>query len=228
MSASQGEKIIRFQDLYKTYSRLSLPNPFDRPIAISGLENRLLKAFDARGGFGVFDGQSGLLQRSLLWYRPADKVLTRIQYPSSSTAMVPPLWSWIAYIGGIDYLVPKFGNIVWMKLTSPWSLARGGDISAKNASTTLGGEVQAIKLDITDENGRLYFDSFEAVDTSAVQCVVLGVEQGNQPPSFKIHYFILVAPTITFGSDGSKVYERIGVGYLLSRYISAAGEMNIH
>jgi hypothetical protein len=230
MSATQGEKIIRFQNLYKTYSSLSLTNPFDRPIAVDGLENRLLKAFRARGGFGVFDGEFGLLRRSLLWYRPVDKVLTRINYPSSGTALVPPSWSWMAYIGEIDYLALEFGKVDWKELRSPWSLGRSGDVSAKKANTTLCGEVRAIKLDITDEkNKQLYFDSFEVVDTSVVQCVVLGVEQGIQPLSSKIHYFILVAPMISLESDGSKVYERIGAGYLPGRYISAAGQkMTIH
>jgi hypothetical protein len=227
MSVSKGEKIIRFQNLYKTYSSLGLTNPFDRPIAVDGLENRLLKAFGARGGFGVFDAE---LRRSLLWYRPVGKVLTRINYPSSGTALVPPSWSWMAYIGEIDYLAPEFGKVDWKELRSPWSLSRGGDVSAKKADTALRGEVQTIKLDITDEkNGHLYFDSLEAVDTSAVQCMVLGVEQGKQPLSSKIHYFILVAPTISLESDGSKAYERIGAGYLPGRYISAAGQkMTIH
>jgi hypothetical protein len=226
MSASQGEKIIRFQNLYKTYSSLGLTNPFDRPIAVDGLENRLLKAFRARGGFGVFDGEFGLLRRSLLWYRPPGKALTRINYPSSGTALVPPSWSWMAYIGEIDYLALEFGKVDWKALRSPWSLGRGDDVSSKKANTALIGEVRAIKID--EKNEHLYFDSLEAMDTSAVQCVVLGIEQGPQPLSTKIHYFILVAPKVSL-SGGSKIYERIGAGYLPGRYISTAGQkMTIH
>jgi hypothetical protein len=237
MSASQGEKIIRFQNLYKTYSSLGLTNPYDRPIAVDGLENRLLKAFRARGGFGVFEedkaGQGGLLRRSLLWYRPVDKVLTRIHYPLSGTAVVPPSWSWMAYMGEIDYLRLEFGKVDWKEISSPWSRGRGGDISLtddKIANTALSGEVRAITLDIADErNGHLYFDMPGGAEVSALQCVVLGVEQGKQPPGSKSHYFILVAPMISRERDGSKVYKRIGAGYLPGRCISAEGQkIRIH
>jgi hypothetical protein len=240
MSASQGEKIIRFQNLYKTYSSLGLTNQYDRPIAVDGLENRLLNAFKAQGGFGVFDSQGGpveggLLRRSLLWYRPADKVLTRINYPSSSIAVVPPSWSWMAYMGEIDYLRLEFGKVDWKELSSPWSLGHRNDISSanvKNTSTALRAEVRAIKLDIADElNEQLYFDDYRLgkAEISTLQCVILGVEQGRQSLSSKIHYFILVAPAGSHARDGTKVYERIGAGYLPGRYISAAGQnMTIH
>ncbi|KAM7185615.1 hypothetical protein V8F33_012293 [Rhypophila sp. PSN 637] len=72
MTAAQGEKIQRYQDLYRRYSRLELTNAYDRPTAIGGLQDRLLKALNVKGGFGVFDqGQKkkGLLRRSLLWVR---------------------------------------------------------------------------------------------------------------------------------------------------------------
>lgn len=58
-----------------------IPNRFtiidDRPVAISGLENRLLRTFDTDGGYGILEYY---LHRSLLWKR-LEKTLVRIDSP---------------------------------------------------------------------------------------------------------------------------------------------------
>jgi hypothetical protein len=137
--------------------------------------------------------------------------------------------------GEIDYLRLEFGKVDWKELSSPWSCGHGSDISStdvKNASTALSGEVRSIKLDISDElNEQLYFDIYRLgkAEISTFQCVVLGVEQGNQSLSSKIHYFILVVPKDSRERDGSKVYERIGAVHLPGKCISAAGQkLTIH
>jgi len=50
MNATQGEKIIGLQNLFKTYSSLGFTKVSDRPVAVDGIQNRLLKAFDIQGG----------------------------------------------------------------------------------------------------------------------------------------------------------------------------------
>jgi hypothetical protein len=96
MSASAGEKILRYQDLYEKYSRLGLTKDYDRPIAIDGLQSRLLRAFDTEGGSGIFDEGPvlrGHLRRSLLWHRSADvDRLYQIEFPLTRTTAVPS-WS---------------------------------------------------------------------------------------------------------------------------------------
>ncbi|KAJ9138333.1 Serine/threonine-protein kinase par-4 [Pleurostoma richardsiae] len=147
MSTSQGEKIIRFQNLYKTYSGLAFTKAYDRPIAVDGIQSCLLKAFGTHGGYGIFAEKNdkgrgpGLLRRSLLWYRPPDKKeLVRIKFPQDHAGVATvPSWSWMAYMGEVDFLQPPFGNINWMAIRSPC-------------------ESQKKKT----------------------QCVVLGVENGNQ------------------------------------------------
>ncbi|RSL60534.1 hypothetical protein CEP53_005420 [Fusarium sp. AF-6] len=62
----KGLRIEFFQDLYVRYSKLALSFAFDRPIAIKGLENRLLSTFNTTGGYGVLDRY---FHRSLLWKR---------------------------------------------------------------------------------------------------------------------------------------------------------------
>jgi hypothetical protein len=127
----------------------------------------------------------------------------------------------MAYMGEIDYLVLEFGKVDWQGLRSPWSPGRSSDVSSEKGHASLIGEVRTIKVD-DEHNEHLYFDSLEVIDTSAVQCVVLGIEKGSQPLSSKTHYFILVAPKVSLGGDGSKIYERIGAGYLPGKYISSA------
>ncbi|KAF4865093.1 Proline-rich receptor-like protein kinase PERK9 [Colletotrichum siamense] len=49
----KGARILLFQSLYQTYSTLGFSHVPDRSTAIRGLEERLLKAFGSKGGFGA-------------------------------------------------------------------------------------------------------------------------------------------------------------------------------
>jgi hypothetical protein len=246
MAASEGEKTLRFQNLYKDYSRLLLTNPTDRPVAIDGIQQRLLRAFATAGGYGVFDesaaadsasvaakpaGSPGLFRRSLLWHRPpAAAPLARIRRPEAEGGRLLPVptWSWMAYLGSIDYLAPKFGSIDWEALRSPWSAgadARGAEIGAAVRT------VRALPRD--GRGGRLFFD-VDAVDAAGtepkLECVVLGVEQQAASDwwavSERLHYLLLVAPLAgeLRGSGGEVVYERIGAGYLPGWALAEKGE----
>ncbi|CAM1502343.1 Fc.00g043270.m01.CDS01 [Cosmosporella sp. VM-42] len=237
MSASQGEKIIRYQDLYKKYSRLAFSEAYDRAIAIHGLENRLLNAFGTSGGFGVFDegDRGGLLRRSLLWYNKSDRCqLSRIMRPPDRSIIVPS-WSWMAYTGEIDYLQLDFNGIEWEDLRSPWTRnsdqpsqteTRGGNIALKAT-------VRDLRLNLAlDQDGQLFFDMPGGSERKGLQGVVLGTQKGRnpiEPKESKIHYLILVVPTNGRGRDGSNIYERHGVGYLPGKCIGPKGPViSIH
>lgn len=243
MSASQGERIIRLQDLFKTYSTLDFTRAYDRPIAMDGINCRLLKAFGANGGYGIFDeGQKrgGLLRRSLLWYRSADNpTLARIQFPRDHPGA--PSWSWMAYTGKIDFLPLRFGAIEWMEIRSSWSKSARGLPTAAPADgvgSGVGGNGVALwgrVRDITGttdagEEGKLFYDipgEGAGNGRDRMQCVVLGVERSQLALASRRHYFILVRPDSSKNSaqlGASKVYERIGAGYLPGRYISAGGQ----
>ncbi|KAK3987698.1 hypothetical protein QBC44DRAFT_360636 [Cladorrhinum sp. PSN332] len=139
MNAKQAERILRYQDLFKEYSRLSLTNSCDRPTAIDGLQSRIFRALGVKGGFGILDegykGPShlGHLRRSLLWCRaPSTAELTRINFKEAYGGISRvPSWSWMAYTGGIDYIVPAFNRTDWVELRSPWSAP-----PAKDSDTT--------------------------------------------------------------------------------------------
>ncbi|KAI0146343.1 hypothetical protein GGR57DRAFT_516783 [Xylariaceae sp. FL1272] len=232
MSASQGEKIIRFQNLYKTYSSLGFTQPQDRPIAMDGIQSRLLKAFGSRGGYGILDediktGQRGLLRRSLLWYRPHDMDLKPIDFPHGKDSVPPPSWSWMAYTGDIDFLELNFGKIEWKEVQSPWSGDKGATapiIDTDNRWALLGkartiiGGAKAAAL-----SGRLSYDVSESSQQDDIRCVVLGVEHGGQNVDSRQHYCMLVAPAEWRPLGTAQTYKRIGAGYMLGKHVDKKG-----
>jgi len=227
MSASKGERILRYQDLYRNYSRLGLTWPKDRPVAIDGLQSRLLDAFDTEGNFGIFDEgpQGGHLRRSLLWHRgndvPHDPGLVPITFSDhSGSASAVPSWSWMAYSGGIDYLKLEFNGVEWMELKSPWTRVSWGNSPSvmpgqPGGVIALGGKARTFDVGKVDEGEIcLIYDKTESL--LAVECVVLGIKQEGLFPAARRNYVLLVAPT---PADG-KTWRRVGVGYLPGSCIS--------
>jgi len=231
MSATKGERILRYQDLYKRYSRLGLTAASDRLYAINGLQSRLLKAFDTEGGFGIFDEgpdpKRGHLRRSLLWHRGDDVArMDRITFPARTSVAVPS-WSWMAYTGGINYLDLDFTQVHrWMDLRSPWTRH-----SWRHAPTSepmpplpggalaLGGVAQDFDLasivEAAKEEDNLIFDRPEEVHTAGLKCVVLGAKEGHVPRGARRCFVLVIAPADQLG----KTWFRVGVGYLPERYV---------
>lgn len=222
MGADQGEKILRYQDLYKRYSRLGLSNAPDRAVAINGLQERILHALGVEGGFGVFfedkkDGRGrGLLRRSLLWCRASDTaVLSRIQVPEHRATSKAPSWSWMAYTGGIDYISPNFGGMDWEEIQSPWDGKAGSGDNMMLVTTA-----RDYKAD--DQVGKIVFDDPQSFPRLGMKCVVLGKEKGRSPSNDKLHYILVV-------QERNDRYERVGVGYLPGRCLGqGAKKINIH
>jgi hypothetical protein len=223
MSASKGERILRYQDLYKRYSRLALSKDFDRPYALDGLQARLLAAFETNGGFGIFDGAH--LRRSLLWSRGEGvNTMARIAFPADRSMAVPS-WSWMAYTGGIDYLHLEFNEVVWMDLKSPWAgdARVPGSRPMSNEPTgiaVLGAMAQVFDLSKAGAGeDRLIYDRPEAAEAAGLKCVVLGVKIERKAHDARRSFVLIVAPT----RDKDEVYTRVGVGYLPGKCIAPAG-----
>jgi hypothetical protein len=105
-----GAQLFLFTGLYEQYSRLSFTHEWDKPVAIAGLEQRLTQRFADRSGAGVFANHKS---RWLLWERAVEfDTLRRIDF-AKSTAKAPPSWSWMSYIGGINFLEPPKGQTTW-------------------------------------------------------------------------------------------------------------------
>ncbi|KAH8895808.1 hypothetical protein GQ53DRAFT_792351 [Thozetella sp. PMI_491] len=235
IDARQWEKILRYQDFYRKYSRLGLTNLYDRPLAIDGLQQRLLRAMKAKGGFGVFDEgvNKGLLRRSLLWHRGSDITsLSRIKFPSDCAISAVPSWSWMSYAGGIDYLSLEFGGIAWEDVVSPWFRNMDGRPRTERREANITLTAVACDFDsagaMTDE-GWLIFDCPGGSMQLETKCVVLGKQNGPAHIEDQRHYMLLVAPTMTLDCDGNKIYERVGAGYLPGRHVSSQWiTVNIH
>lgn len=215
-TAQLGEKIERFQQLYSVYSRLGLTRPYDRPMAIASLEKRLLRTLQIQGGFGIFDGGSekGLLRRSLLWCRGKDTPsLCPIEFPPNSDTV--PSWSWMARSGGIDYLTPRLAGFDWEDLELPWYRSE-----SIQSDITLGAQARDYDHGRAEKGESLVIlDDPTDTDYYRAMCVVLGVQKGAIPAEDKQHYVLLVVATKTTHHTGSKLFKRIGAGYLPGRCI---------
>jgi hypothetical protein len=216
MRATKGEQILRYQDLYRNYSRLAFTQACDRPIAIASLQSRLLKAFKTEGGFGIFDQGPlpGHLRRSLLWHRAEEvPTLERIAFPV--TREIPPSWSCMAYHNGITYLDPEFDGVDWEPLLSPWSRPGWPQPSPRlpGGGLTLGGSAHEFNASEAEADGKahMFFDIPAQVHEPAPKCVILGMTYRRIRGQRRAYVLI-----IALGENASdqKVWRRIGAGYL--------------
>jgi hypothetical protein len=201
-------KIKLYQDLYERYSHLALSYNTDRPIAIKGLETRLIRTFETIGGHGIFESY---LHRGLMWQRSGG-TLKRI---TSFRGERVPSWSWMAYDGGIKYMDIPLGGAIWAEekdMTSPFKATSedSPEVGGKNRLEALVHgivEAQNRKL-IMDEPGRDFAQPFK--------CVIVGRSKQAEGEDNQIHYAIIVSFVTR---EGVEVYERVGVGFLERRHI---------
>lgn len=239
MQGNRARKIAYFQDLYKLYSRLNFSYNKDRPFAIAGLEKRLQNGFGTQGEYGIFDDgnlvNGGLFHRSLLWKRGESEddvaALTPIQFPPERNINVPT-WSWMAYVGGIDYDDPVFQTADWETeeiTVGPWT-----EDAKKDKSASLDGRI-GIKAIIRDfdvkgrskDDVKTTYDDPERRTTGPngerAQCVVVAKAKARTeeiPRADKRHYVLLVVPTGDVDPAGTKEYNRVGMGFMLGKYIT--------
>lgn len=198
-------KIELFQDLYERYSRLALSFPVDRPVAIKGLESRLMDTFGTTGGYGIFDIY---LHRCLLWRRAGEK-LTRI--PLSRGNPIPS-WSWMAYDGPIRYEQVAFNTATW----NPELTRRFGQDDSPQSGQGDGesgtSDLEALIWEVRDvSRGTMSFDQADRSANIPLQCVVVGSSKIGTASQTQTHWVLLVQRNTDFNEF---VYERIGVGIL--------------
>ncbi|KIW78369.1 hypothetical protein Z517_08204 [Fonsecaea pedrosoi CBS 271.37] len=205
----KGGRIELFQFIYKRYSRLAFTNKEDRSIAICGLENRLIRTFDTRGAYGVFDT---FLNRSVLWRRGGEK-MNRITYPARRSV---PSWSWMAYDGWITYVEVPFGQVDWASSLrfppSPQDQPGGADDDNDRMPLC---ELVATATDFSQASPARPMDNvtFDIPGTKHLpefKCVVVGSDKPRAARATQKYYILVVAPASSGAEPG--VYERVGAG----------------
>lgn len=225
--ATQGGKILRIQNLFSKYSRLGLSKPYDRPVAIAGLQERLLSTIRVTGDFGILDGRDtkGLLRRTLLWHRGLKVTSLRpIDFSKSQATVKVPSWSWMAYEGGIDYLSLDFDQWIWAHLQSPWNgehEERIANVDPSTVNATLVARAQICDFRAATENEiERHLDDREYLLQGMPLCVVLGRAKGTNVEDDQKHCVLIIASTLDKDTLGNRIYQRRGVAVLPGKCIS--------
>lgn len=217
---SKGGIIVFYESLYKQYSRLGLTKNKDRPLAIGGLEKRLIRALGVHGGFGIF-GADSYLGRSLLWSRASDQPsMKRIQFCSKSTIQVPS-WSWMSYEGGIDYLDAPFNQVDWEMegIQSPWSQKLAQQSSWHTADRSGRTMLTAVAREFSNPTeGTVIYDQGSLPLARESRCVVIGISKSEETMDMKRHYVLII------GKKSDYDWERFGVGKLMGKDIVLDGD----
>lgn len=202
-------KIKFYQSLYEKYSNMELSVRSDRPIAIKGLEKRLIRTLDTVGGYGMLQC---FWHRCLMWQRSGDS-LKRIQEFQDESI---PSWSWMAYEGGIKYMDIPFGEVYWENnVISPF--IQGSISSGSDEDVLLPFEIQAQVWDIVGPHDqRLILDEPACIQVEPLRCVILGKNKRSEPDPGQIHYVMIVTKA---GNGEVDAYERVGVAFLERRQI---------
>ncbi|OHW99994.1 HET domain-containing protein, partial [Colletotrichum incanum] len=210
----QGRQLQHYQGLYERYSTLGLSYETDRPMAIAGLEKRLMNALESAGGFGIFQSN---FHRDLLWQRRnSESTLRRIDFGAAHHFRIPS-WSWMAYSGEIRYMNVPFDGIRRAEnIRSPFETLHQG---RAYADSDLGrpAELRApIHTIVVNEPNWLILDEPERKFGSPLKCVIVG-ESKNHRSEQPTHYALVVSLCGT--NEGKDIFERVGVAYLKSEEI---------
>lgn len=211
MNYDRGNRIRSYELLYSQYSMREFTNVADRPMAISGLEKRLIRTLNTPGGYGVFHKYFG---RGLLWQR-GELSLSKI--PALHGKI--PSWSWMAYKGGIEYMKIPFGQVQWNKgIKSPFAKSsRDGENAwhtGDESYATISAQVYSLKRDVQDTRSFI-LDNKSQGNLDGLRCVIVGTRKDcwwffNEQR--RKHYVLLVKLSYMDGNIG--VYKRLGVATL--------------
>jgi len=252
LQSSKGARIRLYELLYTTYSGLHFTKSCDRSIAIAGLEQRLVKAFDTHGGYGIFDGP--FFGRSLLWKRDERvprNAMRPITFPLHERYYHVPSWSWMAYEGVIAFMEIPFGGVEWQHgnkegLSSPWttSLEEDNDGSASSPSgsgvwhTGKANEQTVLKamardfsesVSLSEVETKIVYDAGEAPggeDGVELRCVIVGRQKPNKGQATNwtlLEHYVLVVGRKRASSKNTTHYRRLGVAALPGRWINQNG-----
>lgn len=171
-----------FSNIFARYSSLALTVPSDRPIAISGLQDRMASFYQTKFTYGI---AQSFLGESLLWKRLGREPMKPICFPSSSPDV--PSWSWMAYTGRICYGNPP-KNHTWCQniriyqstpndLPGPPSYRLEAPLFAFDANCSTAPDQLSTTHEIRDESesfvGLIRYDQEGSHDLGDLACVIV-------------------------------------------------------
>ena len=213
----KGKKIKLFQDLYERYSNMDLTRSEDRPVAIKGLEARLVQAFGGEGRYGVF---SKYLHRCLLWRRSGAPLEPIKVFPDGPI----PSWSWMTVKGGIKFIDAPGSGIDWQPDVT-WPLLNGkvDDMDASwedlsNHRDTMALHLNApVKSLVKPRREDIILDDGSTMIPQLTKCVVIGKSKRPAKDEDRTCYALIVR---LFDVHDTDVWKRIGVGVMRGRHIA--------
>jgi hypothetical protein len=206
-------RVLEFiQYLFKDFSQRQLTKTTDRSVAFSGLESRIAKAIEAESIYGI---PERLFHQSLLWQRPEDGQLNKIEYVDK----VIPSWSWMACSGPIEFAIPSGTLMDWRTALSFEEGSSKNALLAAEVAKLIGGELkgEGTTKDILEKGGEsivgwIRYDKMEDMPEFSLQrCIVVGRDSETKEK----YYVLVVNPSSLKG-----VYTRIGTGAIDSSYLS--------
>ncbi|EXF75137.1 heterokaryon incompatibility protein [Colletotrichum fioriniae PJ7] len=217
-SFKDGKKLQYYQYLYELYSSLKLTYKTDRPQAIAGLEQRLMRALDSTGGYGVIRTN---FHRDLLWQRRnTGTTLQRIVFPAGKDV---PSWSWMAFDGEIRFMNVPLGDLkrrlrpededILSPFPESWDNNPEG---TRRISEQAYFRAHAHTL-LNDNPAQMILDEPDRNLTRPLKCVIIGSNRQEKGEPLR-YYALIVAPVE--GLEKKEVFERVGVSYLSKEDVS--------
>ncbi|KAK4096474.1 HET-domain-containing protein, partial [Parathielavia hyrcaniae] len=191
LSISGYERTLDFvQFLFRKYSISWLTFETDRDVAIHSLVERMGQVLGTEVRHGIFGCFRGSL---LLWKRTHENKTPPTPYKDRAV----PSWSWMAYPGGIDFILDATRGLL------------------VPCSEDLGFEERAI-FDRTEKVGSLWFDVADHIQFQDCFCVVVSMGKDDKKEDSRKTYNVLIIRQ----KVGGRGYERVGVGKVEAHYVS--------
>ncbi|KAK4222391.1 heterokaryon incompatibility protein-domain-containing protein [Podospora fimiseda] len=238
------ERTVQFiQFLFEKYSASGITEETDRAIAINSLIKRIEQALETGSHYGIFQP---FLSSLLLWKRTRDNnppieyshygifqpflsslllwKRTRDNNPPIEYKKQVPSWSWMAYSGGIDFILKPTDQFLVPRRDDLYFAhdGRALNIKVRNFGEGCLAEkrgAEYIILNGTEEVGSLRLDMANLMQLDNCNCVVVGTV-GNIQEDARKDYYILVIRDKHGDIRQDKRYERVGVGKVQARFVS--------
>lgn len=173
----------------------------------------MAQVLDTEMRYGIF---RRFLSSLLLWKRDENKT-SPISYDNRSV----PSWSWMAYPGGLNFIldadsdlkVPMAEDLGFIKDGKALNVKVrkfSGDFRMEDK-----GEEYAI-VDATEQIGSIWFDVADQIQLEDCNCSVVGMVGNERKEDAPKTYYVLIIRE----KDGDGEYERVGVGKVEAKYIS--------